>query len=106
MISKDRRSQFYIDLQHILNCHNVDGYTNTPDFILAEHIIDELNTLATLMRNRDSWHGYTHGTHATVVPLDDPIPSYGHVDEGPHPLPNLDERPPINMRGIKLNPEG
>ena len=28
------------DLTTLLNCHNTDATSNTPDFILAEYLID------------------------------------------------------------------
>jgi hypothetical protein len=89
MIAKDPKSNFYRELEALLNRYSVDSYTNTPDFILTETVIDSLNQLAELMGKRDAWH-CSGISRTAVAPIDEP---FGHVEEGPHPLPNLDDIP-------------
>lgn len=43
---------FITDLTKIINIHSVDGYTNTPDFMLAEFIGQFINQLAAMLEQR------------------------------------------------------
>lgn len=45
------------DLAAVLNRHNVDSDTSTPDFILAEHLADCIAAYALTIRQRQAWFG-------------------------------------------------
>lgn len=45
------------DLAHVLNIHSIDTVTNTPDFILAEYLVNALGSFGSAVNNRDVWHG-------------------------------------------------
>ncbi len=54
--AEERRSAFTKQLSELLNCYSFDTLTNTPDFILANHLLDYLESLAELTRSRDKWY--------------------------------------------------
>jgi hypothetical protein len=48
--------RFTKELTSLLNCHNMDSFTNTPDFLLAEHLMNVIGQIANLHTKRDAWH--------------------------------------------------
>lgn len=48
---------FKTELTHLLNKHSIENGTNTPDFILAELICQNLQALGDFVRVREEWHG-------------------------------------------------
>jgi hypothetical protein len=54
---KDQRelTEFKEKLEDLLNRTGMDTFCNTPDFILAEHLTEQLRTFAVSMRERDGW---------------------------------------------------
>lgn len=48
---------FEKELASLLNKHNMDTETNTPDFILARHIIRDLDTYRETTTELQKWHG-------------------------------------------------
>jgi len=49
--------EFQKDVEGLLNKHNFDTYSNTPDFILAEYLTNCLLSFGHSVKNRDAW-GY------------------------------------------------
>lgn len=47
---------FERELAALLNKYSMDNATNTPDFILARHIIRDLDTYRETKQENDSWH--------------------------------------------------
>jgi hypothetical protein len=45
---------FKKDVAALLNRHNFDTYSNTPDFILAEYLTDCLLSYGSSVKNRDA----------------------------------------------------
>ena len=43
------------ELTVLLNKHSIENGSNTPDFILAEYLINCLNAWSTAVNHRDSW---------------------------------------------------
>lgn len=48
---------FEKELAALLNKHSMDTETNTPDFILARHIIRDLDTYRETTSELQKWHG-------------------------------------------------
>ena len=48
--------EFTKDLEHLINRHSVDNETNTPDFILAQYLVDCLTAYAIAVSVNKSWH--------------------------------------------------
>lgn len=48
---------FREELASILNRHSIENFSNTPDFILAQYLIDCLDAFETACRARDTWYG-------------------------------------------------
>lgn len=44
------------ELAQLLNKHSMDSATNTPDFILARHIIRDLDTYRETVSEVKRWH--------------------------------------------------
>ena len=47
---------FEYDLSNLINHHNIDNDLNTPDFILANYIIDCLVAYNTTNKANKHWH--------------------------------------------------
>jgi hypothetical protein len=56
-IGSDGRRGLRDELTHILNQRSREGMSNTPDYLLAEFIIQCLVAYETTVRKRDDFHG-------------------------------------------------
>jgi len=56
------------DLSTILNCHSEENKSNTPDFILANFILESLKNFHDMIRVRDRWKGIDK-PHATLTEI-------------------------------------
>ena len=54
----DPYSAFERDLSDLINSHSIEQHSNTPDFILARHMVNSLKAFTEIMRDRIS---YFHG---------------------------------------------
>lgn len=52
------KSEFEIELEHLINRFSVDNDSDTPDFILAQYICRCLNSWNEAVRARDKWFGF------------------------------------------------
>lgn len=48
---------FQDDLQELINKYSKENESNTPDFILAEYLVDCLNTFDKVSKAREHWYG-------------------------------------------------
>jgi len=48
---------FERELENLINKHNKENDSNTPDFILCKYIQDSLTAFTTATRLRDNWYG-------------------------------------------------
>lgn len=48
------------DLEKLLNRHNAEAASNTPDWILAGFLVDCLRAFETASTAREDWYGYRH----------------------------------------------
>ena len=49
-------SNFTKELTELLNRHSKENESNTPDFILAQHLLDSLTLFNTTMDSRKKWN--------------------------------------------------
>lgn len=54
-MSPDKAKAFHAELTTLLNKHNVDTHTNTPDFILAQYLMASLSALSLTIFSREAW---------------------------------------------------
>lgn len=47
--------EFIEELCDLINCHNVDTWLDTPDFIISEYLQGCLNNLRAVTQRRDNW---------------------------------------------------
>lgn len=47
-VKLENREEFKKMLEHALNACNIDGYLNTPDYILAEWLVKNIESLRVL----------------------------------------------------------
>lgn len=52
-----KTSTFRRDLAVLLNTHNAETESNTPDFVLADYLSDCLVAFDKAVNNKDRWHG-------------------------------------------------
>lgn len=52
---------FREDLEQLINFHSLESNSGTPDFILAEFLMNILKVFDSTMKERDKWH---HGPDA------------------------------------------
>ena len=45
------------DIETAINMHSRENDSNTPDFILAEYMLDCLNAFEKCSRRREEWYG-------------------------------------------------
>lgn len=50
-------SEFKRDLEAIINRNNIEGTSNTPDFIIAKYLYNCLQSFEVAVQERDKWYG-------------------------------------------------
>lgn len=45
------------EIAHLLNKHSVEGYSDTPDFVLARYLMACLQAFESAVEAREEWHG-------------------------------------------------
>lgn len=53
-------TQFEADLGVLLNSHNMERMSNTPDFILARYLVACLRSFNYGTGERELWYGHSH----------------------------------------------
>ena len=48
---------FRLELGILINKHSMENGSDTPDFLLAEYLIDCLNAYDKTMQKRERWYG-------------------------------------------------
>lgn len=46
------------ELEAVINKHNVENESDTPDFLLASLVSETLKTWAKIVKARDDWYGF------------------------------------------------
>ena len=52
------RADLVRDLAGVVNRHSIENDSNTPDFILAEFLADQLDAFKKASRQRECWYGH------------------------------------------------
>lgn len=50
-------SEFRSELQTLINKYSAENGSNTPDFLLAEYLVSQLNTWDQYVTRREQWYG-------------------------------------------------
>lgn len=50
------RAEFYRDLAHLINKYSMESGSNTPDFILADYLMDALDAFDKANNTRTRWY--------------------------------------------------
>lgn len=58
---------FRSELNELINRHSKENGSNTPDFILADYLIQCLQALDVAVSSRDSWKDNGNGTFSVRV---------------------------------------
>lgn len=48
---------FQKELEELINRHSIENGSNTPDFILAQYMMDCLNAFNNVTTKREKWYG-------------------------------------------------
>lgn len=51
------KKEFKKELTKLINYHSIENGSNTPDFLLADYLMDCLETFNKMSRHRDEWYG-------------------------------------------------
>jgi hypothetical protein len=54
------------DLGSVLNRHSAENRSDTPDFILAQYMLDALAAFEKASRAREDWYGHRHAIGGDV----------------------------------------
>jgi len=57
-LGEEDMSKFKHDLQDLINKHCIENASNTPDFILAQYLVNCLDTYNKVTHSRDIWWGH------------------------------------------------
>lgn len=57
IICETKFSDFQKELEHLINQYSMEGNSDTPDFILAEYLVDCLKIWNTHIQKREQWYG-------------------------------------------------
>ena len=52
---KDPYAKFQKDLEHLINTHSLENFSDMPDFMLAEFVVGNLRSLAHIVRSKKMW---------------------------------------------------
>jgi hypothetical protein len=62
---------FRKDLEHLINRYNMERLSDTPDFILADYLLDCLVVFDRIVKKRDEWYGKTlHSINVNLLKKD------------------------------------
>jgi len=50
------RTIFRVELEALINKHSIESLTGTPDFVLADYLIDSLDAFQRLQTRRKAWY--------------------------------------------------
>ena len=60
------KRDFIKKLEHLINIHNMEADSDTPDFILAEYLFNCLNNFAHVTNKREEWYGRERCEHVNL----------------------------------------
>jgi hypothetical protein len=54
----ERLSEFRDELRALINRHGIENHSDTPDYIIAQFLVDCLLGYTRTVRGRDAWFGF------------------------------------------------
>jgi len=48
---------FKIEIENLINIHSIDNELNTPDYILADYLVNCLENYRKINEQREKWYG-------------------------------------------------
>lgn len=69
-IGNTAQESFKTQLTRLINHHGLEGGSDTPDFILADFLVQCLATFGVTIAHRESWYGRPLYTKSAVITLD------------------------------------
>lgn len=51
------QTKFRLELEQVINRNNVEIGSNTPDFILAEYLLQSIDAFDKAVKAREQWYG-------------------------------------------------
>lgn len=60
------KESFRHELEDLINKHNMENSSDTPDFMLADYLINCLETFGEIVKRRDKW--YDTGNESNANP--------------------------------------
>lgn len=48
---------FKVEIENLINIHSIDSELNTPDYILADYLVNCLEIYRKTNEQREKWHG-------------------------------------------------
>jgi len=58
MITADQINEFKDELTCLINKHGIDVEISTPDYIVAEHLMESIKVYNQATKERDKWFGF------------------------------------------------
>lgn len=68
------QSGFRRELQHLINCESMENGCDTPDFMLADYLVDCLAAFDKAVSAREKWYGRSPRVLAANMPFDPETP--------------------------------
>ena len=66
-------SDFRRELQTLINRHCMENGSDTPDFLLAEYLSEQLSVFDRHVKAREKWYGRTVGGGAAIIQQIEPL---------------------------------
>ena len=57
-VSTEKLAEFQKELATLINRYSIENLLNTPDFIIAENMVNHLIATANIVSRRDKWYSF------------------------------------------------
>ena len=68
--TQSKMKPFDSELEDLINKHGIDNATGVPDYILAAFMVQSLEPLKSIIKNRDKWLGHVEDDTKTFAMMD------------------------------------
>ena len=69
-MNQNKMIMFEIDLEKLINEHSIDNDLNTPDYILADYLVNCLENYRKITEERENWHQLPSPKNQVRVPTE------------------------------------
>ena len=73
-LTEEQRESIARGFAEVLNCNSIENGSNTPDFILAQYLVNCLEAFHEINKTRETWYGKQLGIDSGIT-IDDPNPT-------------------------------